>query len=57
MVKIQLDLSEKINKDLKHFMIDQEFYDKRIAVHRILEFFFSRFKVKDKHIKVNLNRK
>ena len=39
MVQIQFDIPEKLDKKLKHFMIDNNIKDKRIAIIKILEKF------------------
>lgn len=47
MVKIQIKLPEDVNKKVKHFMIDKNFIDKRIAIVCILRKFFKEIR-KDK---------
>lgn len=37
MVKIQLDLPNELNKEIKYFMIDKNILDKRLAIIEILK--------------------
>ena len=40
MVKVQLDLPEKEDSQVKHFMIDKKIIDKRIAIIEIVRGYF-----------------
>jgi len=40
MVKIQLDLPEKEDNELKHYMIDNKIEDKRVAIIKVIRGFF-----------------